>query len=108
MNKPHHARILIAVGINNFGIVLATDSEWVAEDVATIGNNIADIGIGRDGYDGPAFILWEGDISSEGGETEYDGECYSVHGLELRQWMDMQPPEMLPINESGSIDKTLS
>lgn len=104
--KPHKARILIALGLCGAGIILATDSEWVSEEVSMISNNIDDIGISiSPEHDAPALVLWEGDLKvvcynpEDGGETEYDGECRSVHGLELAQLLDMHPPTNLFLDE---------
>lgn len=97
-HKPHEAKILLALGLNNLAIILATDSEWVEEEACSLGNSTDDIGILiSPTFNAPALILWEGVLTvrnynqEDGGETEYDGECRSVHGLELAQLLDMVP-----------------
>lgn len=98
--KPHKAKILIAIGQCGASIILATDSEWVQNEIDAIGNSTDDIGISiSPKHDAPALVLWEGQLTlshysdEDGGDTEYEGECRSVHGLELSQLLDMRPPD---------------
>lgn len=101
--KPHEAKILIAIGPCGGAAILATDSDWVSEEISMIGNNIEDLGISiTPEHDAPALLLWEGVLKvvcynpEDGGDTEYEGVCRPVSGPELDQLLNMtshQSPE---------------
>lgn len=100
MADPHNARILLAVGIDAVGIVLATDSAWVADDVDNINSTTDDLGIAHP--DDPGVYLWEGVLRQEwtGGSwtgpaesyTAYAGICTRLEGDRLGELLGMSPP----------------
>ena len=102
MNELHHARILIAVGLQRSAVVMATDSEWVAEEVSAVSPHCDDVGIleAKDYDEEPGVYLWEGtlkwvpfmgDVTE--GETSYHGKLRSVEPGELATLLAMNPPQ---------------
>ena len=97
-DPPHRARILIAGGLNNAGVVMATDSAWVEHDVDGIGNSTLDLGLDPPGiglwlWEGTIKETWSGFPGEETPDTEYTGEMRSVLFSEMLDLMAMTPPE---------------
>lgn len=113
--EPHPARILIALGLGRQAIVLATDSDWVEQELADIANDCDDVGIlARKDYDKPPGIyLWTGTLRSIclntpdtlEYETEYHGEFKPVPVSDMEELLKMEPPERKPfavMDEQGN------
>lgn len=101
MAEPLAARILLAVGMDGVGIVLATDSAGVAYLVDAASNNTDDLGIAHP--EDAGVYLWEGtlhawkdpDTWNGPGEHshEFAGGCTRLEFDRLDELLDMAPPE---------------
>lgn len=96
------ARALLAVGLNNTVIVIATDSLWLAMETEQISDSADDLGIDTLDLAGHSGIwLWEGRLSNDvrysgdtyEPETSYDGMLRVPSFGELPDLLMMTPPE---------------
>jgi hypothetical protein len=95
-------RALIALGmLNHHGLVLATDSPWLASDIDGINDFADDLGLDTRGANGPGLFLWEGTaktVCSNGPdgyepETQYDGTIRTVTMEEVPGLLAMKAPK---------------
>lgn len=92
--KPHHARVLLASGIGGVAIIMATDSEWVASDIAYVGSSPVDIGIDEPRL--PGLWLWEGELTV----TVYDNEPETNYEGRLSQVLPSEYPALLAMTNA--------
>jgi hypothetical protein len=107
----YRARVLFAVGLKNSSVVLATDSEWVASDIEYISDGAEDIGCygwsSADDRLAPGIYLWEGILKTSVSntmdgydvETDYVGEVRSVGPPEVKDLLEMRPPDEVFVTE---------
>lgn len=104
MNEPNteKARALVAIGCLRTGIVIATNSLWIAMECEAISDGTEDLGmLDQHDYDDPGIYLWEGTLrtvtcgpyDSPEVETEYRGKIRPVEAVELAALLKMSPPE---------------
>ena len=97
-------RALLAHSMNGTTVVLATDSDWIANDVQDISAYTDDIGLeSPDAGQEAGFFLWEGEgrlVANHVGEGVYDlpepeyrGTLRRVSGAEAEVLLNMAPPE---------------
>ena len=93
-------RAVVAAGVAGTGVVVATDSAWLAHDIENMSDEIDDIGL--DHPPGPGVWLWEGSgklapggPADEPGEQvpEYAGRYRAVEPHELAGLLALEPPE---------------
>ena len=95
---PYRANILIAIGIKGRGLILATDSDYVEQEMRDIGDDPDELGIlSPSDYDSAGIYLWTGTLQyvADGlgsGGTEYDGELRLIACGELPDLLAMVPP----------------
>jgi hypothetical protein len=92
-------RALIGTDANGIPVILATDSEHIAADLACAGTSAEDVGLC--GHLAPGLYLWEGisklsfssweAIAPDG--TEYQGTLRPVKPEEVAELYAMEPPD---------------
>lgn len=98
-SKPHPIRALIAIGMAETAIVVATDSQILANDMESINDRTEELGLGIAGGHPPGLYLWTGTqgeyCSGPDYVTEYEyvGKLREADINELQELLAMEPPE---------------